>query len=71
MTERQGDGLRNLEERSAAFGGKTSIDSVAKGTTVRIELSLYVSQARRLRCRRTTRIPWSRSSALQASERPR
>lgn len=41
MTGRRGDGLRNLEERSAAFGGKTSIDSVpAKGTTVRIELSL-------------------------------
>jgi len=41
MTVRRGDGLRNLEERSAAFGGKTSIDSVpAKGTTVRIELSL-------------------------------
>ena len=41
MTVRRGDGLRNLEERSAALGGKTSIDSVpAKGTTVRIELSL-------------------------------
>ena len=41
MTVRRGDGLRNLEERSAAFGGKTSIDSVpAKGTTVRIEVSL-------------------------------
>jgi signal transduction histidine kinase len=40
MTVRRGDGLRNLEERSAAFGGKTSIDSVpTKGTTVRIELS--------------------------------
>jgi signal transduction histidine kinase len=40
-TVHRGDGLRNLEERSAALGGTTSIDSVpAKGTTVRIELSL-------------------------------
>jgi signal transduction histidine kinase len=41
MTMRRCDGLRNPEERSAAFGGKTSIDSVpAKGTTARIEVSL-------------------------------
>jgi signal transduction histidine kinase len=33
MIVRRGDGLRNLEDRSTAFGGKTSIDSVpAKGT---------------------------------------
>jgi signal transduction histidine kinase len=41
MTLRRGDGLRNPRRAPAAFGGKTSIDSVpAKGTTVRIELSL-------------------------------
>jgi signal transduction histidine kinase len=33
MIVRRGDGLRNLEDRSTAFGGKTSIDSVpAKGS---------------------------------------
>ncbi len=38
---RRGDGLTNLEERAAALGGTTSIDSIAlQGTTVRIELPL-------------------------------
>jgi len=40
-TTRRGDGLSNLEERAAALGGRTSIESVpAQGTTVRIELPL-------------------------------
>jgi signal transduction histidine kinase len=40
-TAHRGEGLRNLEERAAALGGKTSIQSVpAEGTTVRIELQL-------------------------------
>jgi signal transduction histidine kinase len=38
---RRGEGLTNLEQRAAALGGKTSIESSpAQGTTVRIELPL-------------------------------
>jgi signal transduction histidine kinase len=38
---RRGDGLTNLEQRTAALGGRLSIESVAaQGTTVRIELPL-------------------------------
>jgi signal transduction histidine kinase len=41
QTTKRGDGLTNLEDRAAALGGKTSIESVpTQGTTVRIELPL-------------------------------
>jgi signal transduction histidine kinase len=38
-TVRRGDGLTNLEQRTAALGGKVAFESVpTQGTTVRIEI---------------------------------